>query len=496
MSRKVIIIGAGVAGLAAGVYLRRSGFDVTLIEQHNIVGGMCTSWKRKGYLFEGAMHWLTGSSPKTEAYQMWKEIGALDEKTPVLLHDPFRSVEWDGQIIHLYRDIDKTAEHLRTISPVDEPLLRQLVKHVKAVGKMQMLVFDIKGLKSENPKKMSLGFLFNMLHMLPAIPVMGRLGKMTCNDFAVRFRHPGIQRLFRIVPDEYVASSLIFTLATLHTDDGGYPEGGSLAMVHRMAKCFTDLGGELLLNTKVEKVNIHSGNAGESSVVTGVTLSEGELNADAVIVTQETVAALNCLFDTPPNDAWINELRETVKPAVCTFVSVGVRTELPDGMLPAWKLETPITYAGKTINEIYFNSYRRYAPEGGTALTTALMGDTYDFWKQSKDEGCYDDEKQALGEQFSRALCAKYPQCEGKIEVIDIATPLTYERYTGAYHGSWMSVIEPGDKMKQYPGNCENVNALYFAGQRLMTPGGLPSAAVSGRKAAQMVCRQFDVMFR
>jgi len=31
-------------------------FDVTLIEQHKIAGGMCTNWKRKGYLFEGAMH--------------------------------------------------------------------------------------------------------------------------------------------------------------------------------------------------------------------------------------------------------------------------------------------------------------------------------------------------------------------------------------------------------------------------------------------------------
>lgn len=69
MSKKVIIIGAGVAGLSAGIYARRSGFDVTILEQHSIPGGMCTSWKRKGYLFEGAMHWLTGSSPKTEVYQ-------------------------------------------------------------------------------------------------------------------------------------------------------------------------------------------------------------------------------------------------------------------------------------------------------------------------------------------------------------------------------------------------------------------------------------------
>jgi phytoene dehydrogenase-like protein len=44
-----MVIGAGIAGLTAGIYAARSGFDVTIIEQHSIVGGMCTSWKRKGY---------------------------------------------------------------------------------------------------------------------------------------------------------------------------------------------------------------------------------------------------------------------------------------------------------------------------------------------------------------------------------------------------------------------------------------------------------------
>ena len=487
MSKHIVIIGAGIAGLTAGIYARRSGFDVTILEQHSIPGGMCTSWKRKGYLFEGAMHWLTGSSPKTEAYQMWKETGALRDETPVLLREPFHCVEYDGNTLCLYRDIDKTAEHLRKASPADESLLKQLVRDVKKLSKMQMPVFDIKGVKAQNPKRMTFGSLFKML---PAIPAMSKLGKITCRDWAMRFKHPGIQRLFRIVPDRYAASSLVFTLATLHTGDGGYPEGGSLAMAERMAKTFTDLGGKLLFNTKVLKVNINNSN------VTGVTLESGMMDADAVIVTQETIAALDKLFEKPPQDLWLKELRETVKPAVCTFISIGVRTELPDGILPEWRLKTPIKYANQTVNEISFNSYRRYAPEGRTALTAALICDTYDFWKKAKDEERYDDEKQALAEQFNRVLCEKYPQCEGNIEIIDIATPLTYERYTGAYHGSWMAVTEPGDKMKQYPGTCENIDGLFFAGHRMMLPGGLPAAAASGRRAAQLVCRKYDVVFK
>jgi phytoene dehydrogenase-like protein len=486
-NRKVIVIGAGIAGLSAAIYAARSGFDVTLIEQHKNAGGTCTSWKRKGYLFEGAMHWLTGSSPDTAMYQVWRDVGALGADVPVLLKDPFSGVECDGQIIYLYRDINKTAEHLIAVSPEDAKLIKQLAKEVKTACKMQMPVFDIKGVKAENPKRMTPGYLFKMT---PALPVINKYGKLTCGEFTGRFKHPGIRRLFQIVPAQSKASDLIFTLATLHSRDGGYPKGGSLPLTMRMVKTFTDLGGRLLLDTKVKKVRVNNGETD------GVTLTDDSaINADAVIVTLETVAALNRLFDTPPRDEWLLNLPKTVKPLVCTFVSIGVRAELSDGMLPGWILDKPIICAEKEITEIGFNSYRDYAPPGGTALTTALLGNTYLFWRKAKDEGRYEDEKHKLAEQFRRALCEKYPQCEGKIEVIDIATPLTYERYTGAFHGSWMAVMEPGDKMTQYPGDCE-IDGLYFAGHRIMTPGGLPVAAVTGRQAAQLVCRQFGAVFK
>ncbi|HOO28715.1 MAG TPA: FAD-dependent oxidoreductase, partial [Lachnospiraceae bacterium] len=48
--KKVIIAGAGIAGLTAGIYARQSGFEVTIYESHAIAGGASTSWRRNGYL--------------------------------------------------------------------------------------------------------------------------------------------------------------------------------------------------------------------------------------------------------------------------------------------------------------------------------------------------------------------------------------------------------------------------------------------------------------
>jgi phytoene dehydrogenase-like protein len=244
------------------------------------------------------------------------------------------------------------------------------------------------------------------------------------------------------------------------------------------------------LKTKVKKVNIETG------IATGVTLDDKVLNADAVIVAQETISAVNNLFDITFSDEWIKEILENTKPTVCTFVSIGVRAKLPD-MIPEWKLDSPITYAGQKLDTLSFYSHNEdnYALENCTVLTTGLMSDTYDFWKKAKDEGRYEDEKKALADQICEALCKKYPQAEGHIDIIDIATPLTYERYTSAYRGSWMTEMVPGDKMKTHSGVVKDVQGLYFAGHRLIPPGGLPAAAASGRTAAQHVCRQFDVEF-
>jgi len=486
--KKVIVVGAGIAGLSAAIYAQRSGFEVTICEQHNMAGGMCTGWRRNGYLFEGSAHWLTGSSPKTQLNQLWKETGALNDEVKILLRNIFYAVDWDGHTINLYRDLNKTVEQLRRLSPEDEKAICRLESDVKSFSRIQMPIYDIRGVKTQNPRRLSPGVL---LKMLPVLPKLWRWEKTTCKEYAEQFKHPAIQQLLRFLPDQRSVLSIIAILSTLNAGDAGYPEGGSLAMIERMTRTFEKLGGRIFLKTKVKKVHFKNGK------VSGVTVENGFLSTDAVIVTQETIAAVDQLFDTPLKEKWLKNLCKNTKPAVCTFVCVGIRTEIPQ--MPAWELAEPIIFAGITLSKIGFDNYAEYegySPKGCTTLTAVLTGDTYEFWKKAKEENRYDEEKRNLANEISRVICEKYPQAEGAIEVIDIATPLTYERYTGAYHGSWMSIVGVGDKMNIYPGFLKSVKGLYFAGHRLMNPGGLPVAIESGRKAAQMVCRQFNVVFK
>lgn len=489
--KKVVIVGAGIAGLTAGVYAAQSGFDVTIYEQHTIPGGASTSWKRKGYLFEGGMHWLTGSSPSTSLHGLWTEIGALNDKVSVFNRDPFFTFEDQGKTVCLYRDLNKFRNQLLELAPEDEKEIIKLSKDLMKFTKMQMPIMDIKGVKVKNKKKMSAA---SILSMMPALPRMGFYSKQSVREFTERFKNPILGRFLQaIIGPENNASGLVFTMATLMSGDGGYPEGGSLAMARRIADYLKVLGGRIEYGKSVDRVEVRNGAA------CGVII-EGELvKSDAVIVTQDTMVAIDRLFAIPIHEAWAETMREVTIPMLDTFICLGVEadlSELPESI--SFKVEKPFNCGDISVNMISLNNYagyRGYAPEGCTAVTTICSGDSYDFWKKCKEDGTYEAEKEKLAYAYIEAISAKYSKIAGKVTVWDVATPLTYERYLCSYKGSWMTGSGKG-RMASYPSKPESIQNVYFASHRLMPPGGLPGAAVMGRTAVQYLCKDTNTIFQ
>ena len=490
--KKVLVVGAGIAGLTAGIYALQSGFDVTIYESHTIPGGASTSWRRKGYLFEGGMHWLTGSSPKTALHKLWREVGALDERVPVYLRDPFFAVETNGETAYLYRDIDKLRRHFLDIAPEDKKEIIRLCKDVKKFTKLSMPVLDIKGVKVKNKSSMPLSALFGML---PALPRLSFYTNQTAKEFSERFQSPLLRVLFQnIAGAESNATGAVFTMATLASGDGGYPEGGSLAMAKRMANTFEALGGTIQYGKAISQVSVRNG------IACGVIVNGEEIPSDAVIVTRDTLTAIDTLFDPPIREPWADKMRQSTKPTLNTFISVGVEADLsgvPESL--TFTLDEPLVCGGVPESVIGINQYagyQGYAPERCTAITSAILGDSYAYWKACRENGTYEAEKQKLAEAFIQILTKKYPQTAGKIAVWDVATPLTYERYLGSYKGSWMSIMGKGAKMESYPSKPESIQHVYFAGQRLTVPGGLPVAVETGRKAVQYLCLDTDSVFQ
>ena len=92
------------------------------------------------------------------------------------------------------------------------------------------------------------------------------------------------------------------------------------------------------------------------------------------------------------------------------------------------------------------------------------------------------------------ALDGRYPGLAEKVEMIDIATPLTFERYTGNWRGSsqgWVPTPEASMGTAWFSGKTlPGLERFYLAGQWVEMLGGVPSAALSARSVMRMICER------
>jgi phytoene dehydrogenase-like protein len=114
-SADIIIIGAGIAGLAAGCYAQMNGYRSQIFEMHHLSGGLCTAWQRQGYVFDGCLHYLFGSGAGQPFYQLWQELRAIQDRQFVHHSEFMRVVEPRGKTLVVYSHPDRLEQHLKQL---------------------------------------------------------------------------------------------------------------------------------------------------------------------------------------------------------------------------------------------------------------------------------------------------------------------------------------------------------------------------------------------
>jgi len=182
MVKKLIIIGAGIAGLSTGCYAQMNGYDAVIFELHNKPGGMCTSWDREGFTFDYCIHNLVGTG-NTGVKQVWDELHALTG-TEIVDHDIFVRVEdSEGNQLNIYTDLEKLEKHLKKIAPEDSKVIEEYVK----AGSL---------LTGANFYEMAMGGIRSKLKILPHIFSVMKWGKITLNDYAEGFSNEFLKKAF------------------------------------------------------------------------------------------------------------------------------------------------------------------------------------------------------------------------------------------------------------------------------------------------------------
>lgn len=482
--KRVIVIGAGISGLTSAVYARRSGFEVVVLEKAGSPGGVSTTWSRKGYTFEGGVHWLIGAKEDLPLHAVWIETGALQENNPVFYKDPIYTLVDDAGQMFLRRDL----EGLEITGLRDKLALALLRFHLACFRHFHSPIMDMPGLKSRYPR----GFHpMEFVRMLPAVIMTPFLLLESATGYARRFKNPRIRTLLGAVVDPDInALSFIYTLSTFSTGDSGYPRGGSLRMAQNMADCLTSLGGEIRYHTPALSLS-REGNA------VCVQTAFGTLQADAVIISMDARKAIDKLFGEPLQERWAQRMRKHLKTTQCMFIGLGIKADLSAySRSMQLVLPRPFTVAGITYKTLVVNNYAHetaYAPPGCTVLTCLLHGDSYAYWAVAKSDGSYAAKKQETIALLIDRLSDRIPEVKTSVEVTDMATPLTYERYCDTYQGSYMSHWAAGKRVPHAP--MRYAPGIYFTGQRVSLSGGLPPAAETGHRTAQTLCKDFGVEF-
>ena len=115
------------------------------------------------------------------------------------------------------------------------------------------------------------------------------------------------------------------------------------------------------------------------------------------------------------------------------------------------------------------------------------------YWMNLKktDPRNYLAEKKNLIQEIIAILDRRFPGLARHVERSDIATPATFVRYTGNWQGSYEGWLPtPRILGRRIPYTLPGLKNFYMAGHWVIPGGGLPSAALSGRDVAQLVCAQ------
>jgi phytoene dehydrogenase-like protein len=322
-------------------------------------------------------------------------------------------------------------------------------------------------------------------------------------ELAAQFSDPFLRECLLAIfgiPDLSVMGNLA-PLSCMHIRDGGYPIGGSLEFARAIERRYLGLGGEIRYRSRVAEILVETGPEGQDRAV-GVRLTDGtEHRADVVISAADGHATL---FELLKGKYVSDEVRGYYQewpiwqPII--QVSLGVARDLSDEPhMLSLPFRKPVVIAGQERTRAKVKHYcydPTMAPQNKSAIAVVFRSN-YAYWKSlSGEPERYEAEKKEIAIKAIEQLETRFPGVTDQVEVVDVATPLTYERYTGNWQGSEMGWLATATTMmmairgKGMDKTLPGLERFYMAGQWAEPGGGLPPAAMSGRNVIRTICKQ------
>jgi phytoene dehydrogenase-like protein len=273
----------------------------------------------------------------------------------------------------------------------------------------------------------------------------------------------------------YNMMALLATMGSLAAKDAGWPQGGSLTFARSAEKRYLELGGCIHYDSRVTKILV------EDNEAVGIELADGQqVQADAVISAADGFTTLYKMLgaDYIPDD--IAKYYSGDYPTITSvMVYMGVNYDLSKtSHSTTFPLDPPLEINGHVHTSIGFKNYSYDATRSppGKSVVASVFYSEFDYWKElAGDKKKYKAEKERIAQRVIEEFDKRFPEAAGCVEVTDVATPVTFARYTGVWQGAYMSWIStPQSGTFTIPHSLPSLGKFYMAGLWTYGSAGLP----------------------
>jgi len=488
------VIGSGFGGLSAAIRLQASGFQVTMLEKNEKVGGHAYQFTKSGYTFDMGPSLITAPDIIRRIFEAAGR-DMRDYLELIYLNPFYRIYFHDGSKIDYSPDSEKMKEQMAAFNPKDASNYDAFMTYVYEMYKIVME----EGLGSQPFMKLG-----SIVRFIPRALKLYALNS-TYSVVKKYFRDERNRFIFSFHP-LFIGGSpfrtpAVYLMIPYLEKSGGvwFTKGGMYSLVQALEKVFVEIGGSIKTNHEVKNIRI------KNSLAEGVETNHGFFEADVVISNAHFAHTYKDLVEERHRNKWTNNKVLKMHYSMSTvLLYLGVKKQYPQLLHHTLVLSERYQELVKDIfdHKILPDDYSMYlhvptrsdpdmAPPGCESMyvliPVANLKANID-WKSQKEIFAGKVLK-FLEEEFGLANLRE------NIEVLEIFTPVDFAVKRNNFLGSAWGV-EPRLTQTAYlrPHNrSEDIRNLYLVGASTHPGAGVPGVMLTAETTVKVILNDFPM---